>query len=486
MYGHLRGCYIGDHQGVLRGLGKVEVPKAISHVKALLGLFPSYQVFDYVIATMILLADFLYHKIDFPASKARRVRAIKNKLNKSFGRRSGSNTEWVKKRLSHIKDLLEFLKSPLKQASRDIPLGPFTLKNPIHLSEHKVERMETAISDALKLCTNSLVPSFKSCLYGDVALTEKIGRASWFAWYNKTRDDITIKYFERDLNHFIRTFIHEMGHRYYLKVLPASKKALWAKYHTMAVVTNVNLRDWVGDPSVAFYVKLGRGGGATLYPAQEPGAMRAMMTRVDHEGVYFTTEGGRGVGPFRQRFVMNAMRSKIGLLPSTYASTSAEEHFCEALAYKALGDLKRPALRAFDAIFIEGVECLPTSSDFTEAETPLVVYPEKSEEPDEVSSKSEQVSLCYALARELGLSFNEGRKYGRFVYENMETSSTHAYMFIDYSTGNFFMPKTKSTPNMKVNIGNVEDDDLEVKVSFKRMDKLRPNWRTQATISRGI
>lgn len=502
-YQHLNGCTIGDHQGIFAGVN-LSVPKAINLVKAKFSVFKFYasqpgpllnsipapyqRVSNADIVTVVLLADFLYHKIDFPKGKARRVRAIKNKLKKASLRpMANGNIKWYVARMSHIEDMLELLKYPLKQASSHKTLGPFTLKNPIHLSEGKVLKIETACKEALALCTNSLAPGFTACLYGDITLTEKIGRSDWLAWYHSSKDDITIKYFEHDKRTFMRTFIHEIGHRYYKKVLPADKKALWAKYHILATTTRVDIKDWIQDPSATFYVGYGRTR-EQISSTPEPGFTRALIHSFDYQGVRFLTDNGTLFGPFDIKWVKSALRSKTGHLPSQYASTSAEEHFCEALAYKAVGELTDQALDSFNSIIIDGVPSSPSKSMVSEvvapplSPTPPVSTPVSDSKKIDLLRTDYQHRACVELAESLGLTYKSGRKYGIFIFENVVTSTKHAYLFLDRATNNIFIPQTATSPNTKVNLGNLSDIDIEDKVHFKRMDKLRPKWKTQTKI----
>ena len=160
------------------------------------------------------LADFLFHKINFPENKSRRVRAIKNKI--KLPRKRFNRAKWFTDRRTHINDMLNLLKHPLREEGDNyVGVGPFTLKNPINLSGDKVEEMKETCTQALSRCTNSLAPNFTQALYGDVVLVEKLGRASWYAWYNSIKDEITMKYIDRDKEEFMKTFIHEIGHRYY-------------------------------------------------------------------------------------------------------------------------------------------------------------------------------------------------------------------------------------------------------------------------------
>ena len=182
-YNHLRRCEIGTWQGLIRNTNyNTPVLEAIEYLEDA-RFNPSLFVQHKGLIFAVHLADFLFHKIKFPENKSRRVRAIKNKLKLPRSRHNAQ--DWLRARKKHIDDMLTLLRHPLREeGDNEIEVGPFTLKNPINLSEDKIEEMKEACTQALTLCTNSLAPNFPQALYGDVVLVEKLGRASWYAWYN--------------------------------------------------------------------------------------------------------------------------------------------------------------------------------------------------------------------------------------------------------------------------------------------------------------
>lgn len=507
-YNHLRKCDIGSWQGIFRGNRfDKNVVEAIEYVQSTIGIRRNgADVFTAVYCQ--LLTDFLFHKISVPEKKATRLRILKNKI--KVPRRIIAS-EWVSKKQAAILELLDLLKYPLREEGEgEIPVGPFTLKNPISLSEDKIAMMEGACKEALRLCTNSLAPGFTKALYGDVILVEKLGRASWYAWYNGAKDEVTLKFFDRDKKEFMKTFIHEVGHRYYQKILPREKKSLWRSYDTRCHLTkNIDLNDWVGV-DIGLYATKKR----KKTSIGSKGDMKAVIKAVLGPVVYLEWENG-GSGTFRKKYMKDFIKSRTGLFPTNYATTDPEEHFCEALSYKALGDLHPKSLEAFNSIIVDGVRYEPDASNFKEQfvpeqleapEAPAPTKPTptkptpgttpapgltetappaapKTQVKETLPSKPEMVRSSESLASRLGLLFNKGRKYGRFIYTNDAVGSTHAYMFIDYSTGNLFAPKKNDAPNLKVNIGNITDDNLDMNVGFERMSSLRPRWRTMNVIT---
>lgn len=461
------------------------VEDAIENVKNSLG----YSIQPRAVAQIVSLTDFVFQKIEFPENKAKKVRALKNKLRAP--RRRYRPSEWIHKRRSQINEMLELLKYPIRDESeRTTQVGPFTLKNPIMLEDHKVELLEEICTKALKLCTNSLAPNFTQALYGDVVLVEMMERANWYAWYSGAKDEITMKYMDREKKLFIKTFIHEIGHRYYQKILPNEKKRLWATYDRRCHrAQRIDLNDWIGrDISLYLKKKRKRTSISSDPKSGDPVTIAQIGTPWSPDGVYVKAQDGTEVGPFRSKYLKTHIKAITGIFPTQYATSDVEEHFCEALAYKAVGLLHPKSLEAFNSIIVDGRDYQPDGSNFTSKfepsdTTPETEEPETTQVEETLPSKQEMVRTCESLASRLALSFKKGRKYGLFIYLNEAVGSTHAYMFIDYSTGNLFVPKNKSKPNLNVNIANIQDESLDVLAGFERMSNLRPRWRTMNAIT---
>jgi hypothetical protein len=479
-YNHLSRCKLGDWQGLVRGSQfNIKVTDALDYIEDHLHL----QSLDTTaVVHTVHLADFLFHKIKFPEDKSRRVRAIKNKV--KMPRSRFSPAKWFSDRRSHIKDIFDLLKHPLREEGENtVDVGPFTLQNPINLSGDKVEEMVEACTKALTYCTNSLAPNFTQALYGDVVLVEKLGRASWYAWYNSAKDEVTLKHMGRDQEEFMKTFIHEIGHRYYRKNLSREKKSLWRRYDSRCHMGHrVNLNDFVGK-DIGLYAKKNRTK-TTISSNPSHGVPTTLSRTHPRGGVYLVLPDGSEVGAYKAKYIKDHLKSRSGLFPTNYATSDVEEHFCEALAYKAVGKLHPKSLDAFNSIVIDGQEYTPNMTDFTEEFTPEENVPTTQVE-ETLPSKQQMIQTSESLASRLGLFFKKGRKYGLFIYTNQAIGSTHAYMFIDYATGNLFAPKNKSKPNLNVNLANITDNNLDVCVGHERMSSLKPRWRTMNMITEG-
>ena len=481
-YSHLRRCEIGTWQGLIRNTEyNTPVLEAIEYLEN--AKFDPSLIGARALVYSVHLADFLFHKINFPENKSRRVRAIKNKLKLPRSRYNAFS--WFADRTKHIDDMLTLLRHPLREeGENEVGMGPFTLKNPINLSEDKVEEMKEACTQALSRCTNSLAPNFTQALYGDVVLVEKLGRASWYAWYSSTKDEITMKYMDRDKAEFIKTFIHEIGHRYYRKILSEDKKRLWRRYDLNChYAQRLNLSDWIGKDINLYALKKRT---RTSVGSNPNKGVPAKISRISHRGVYLVLPDGSEVGAYREKYIKEHIKAQTGIFPTTYATSDVEEHFCEALSYKAVGKLHPKSLEAFNSIIVDGVEYHPDGSNFRDIFVPSETEEVEATQVEEtLPSKQQMIQISESLASRLGLLFKRGRKYGLFVYTNQAVGSTHAYMFIDYATGNLFAPKTKSTPNLNVNLSNITNDNLDVCVGHERMSSLKPRWRTMNMIKEG-
>lgn len=486
-YSHLRRCEIGTWQGIIRNTNyNTPVLEAIDVLEDA-RFSPSLLVQSKGVVFAVHLADFLFHKINFPENKSKRVRAIKNKIKlpRNRGMRY-SPQDWLRARKKHIDDMLALLRYPLREeGDNEVSMGSFTLKNPINLSEDKIEEMKEACTQALTLCTNSLAPNFPQALYGDVVLVEKLDRASWYAWYNSVKDDITMKYMDRDKADFIKTFIHEIGHRYYKKILSREKKQLWTRYDSEChFAQRIRLSEWIGK-DINLYAKKKRT--KTSVGVRPNEGVPAKISRLSPRGgVYLVLPDGSEIGVYREKYIKEHIKAQTGIFPTTYATTNVEEHFCEALSYKAVGKLHPKSLEAFNSIIVNGVSYAPDGSNFRDVFVPSETEEVEGTQVEEtLPSKQQMIQTSESLASRLGLLFKKGRKYGLFIYTNQAVGSTHAYMFIDYATGNLFAPKTKSKPNLNVNLSNITNDNLDAYVGHERMSSLKPRWRTMNMIKEG-
>ena len=482
-YSHLRSC---DLEAMGR-LPRIEVEDAIQ----LIPVYIKEQRYMEARIRLYQLAQFAFDYIKIPPSQSSTTRA----LIKTFQLpRRRFNTDWFSKNRRKISNLIDLLTNPLRQDGEgELSVGPFSLRNPINLASDKVEELVEAVEKSLRFCTNDLAPSFPSAIYGNVTLAENIGGHNTLAWYNIRKDDITLKYVARSRDEFIHTFIHELGHRYFRKNLSQDKKSLWTQYHSTCerLSGNFTIAEFFGEP-VAYGLK--KRTRWTLEATPSAGAVEMVLySQPDSKTVELKTPDDKSL-LVDAKWVKKLLKSKVGVFPTVYAQTNLEEHFCEAIAHKALGKLHPVALEAFNSIIVDGREYSPEESKFTKEVAPVLEDPTQPSTNQPTPETSETDTLptrdaldlkASGLASQMGLGYQSGRTYGLMIYTNDSSGSTHAYVFMDYGTGNLYIPRNFKSANKKVNIANIMDDDIRGLISFERMSSLRPKWRTMNTISKG-
>jgi len=541
---HLQGVKVKYTDFGIRYPGTFDMGETVERAKKVLN-GASISVFNSDIEAVHRLFLFVYTRVAFPSNKL----SFMKKFSKTegFGKRFKKITTAKAADFLDNPDKREALKALLELATyplvtdHEITAGPFKIQNPTNLPRQDVETAQKVIAKLAKYATNDVIPNFTKVLYGDVILSPPLAASGVLATYDPSLDFITF-YTHKTLfggKIGLRTLLHELGHRYY-RTMEAPKKMEWAQWHIQALKGGSGAANFEANKTAMLGVQVkasfvvnddprpsappsfiqalsfvGKGKlyyivSASTAEQTNPGCTRRILSSRDYEGkgmdnTYGIVQNNKLGGffhPISTRELDRLTRMAIeltliegaidrGLLPTRYARTNSEEHFCEALSFRAVGDLPEIMSEKFEMIFFGSRKHLvvPSETELT-VDIPTPTAPIAPTAPTEVSaavgSKSEMDKKGNGLAQGLGLSYVSGRKYGTFVYTNNETLSTHAYMFLDYASGNLFVPKTKAFPNLDVNIANLLDKDVADATSFTRMSKLRPKWRTQATIEEGI
>jgi len=479
---------------------------------------------------------FVYTRVAFPSNKLSFMKKFSKTagFGKSFKKiNAATAADFLNdpNNMEALRALLELATYPLLKEV-EITAGPFKIQNPTSLPREEVETAQEVIAKLAKYATNDVIPNFTKVLYGDVILSPPALGRTVLATYSPSLDVITFYTHKKTFGgkSGLKTLLHELAHRYY-KTMEAQKKMEWAQWHIQAlnggmgeVSFEANKTAMLGVQVLAHFFQqrvnvsfVGSGKphyivSASAAEKTNPGSTLGYDSlnwkgvfskgKDNTYGIVQNDKYGVLFHPLSSLQLDNLTRLAIelgliegtiegGLLPTRYARTNSEEHFCEALSFRAVGDLSEIMSEKFEMIFFGSRKPLvvPSEIELT-VDIPTPTAPIAPTAPTEVSaavgSKSEMDKKGNGLAQGLGLSYVSGRKYGTFVYTNNETLSTHAYMFLDYASGNLFVPKTKAFPNLDVNIANLLDKDVADATSFTRMSKLRPKWRTQATIEEGI
>lgn len=108
-------------------------------------------------------------------------------------------------------------------------VGPFTLVNTGGFSEKQMNEVADVVQKATAFAQSS---GFGEACYGEVQVTNTISKANVLAFYLLAKDEMFVRANVKASTDVVRTFLHELGHRYEHKFL-ASKKGGIARLYQM-------------------------------------------------------------------------------------------------------------------------------------------------------------------------------------------------------------------------------------------------------------
>ena len=210
-------------------------------------------------------------------------------------------------------------------------------KASLHYAGHTYNELQIAqVKEALikteAIMATSVIPHFKEAFYGDILVIDEEESAP--ASYNKTTDTIWLrkKFVTASMDLKIHMLIHEIGHRYYKKVLNQKQKDNWNElYHILLTLKNSKLPqigdslffDWSIesrglDPGKDFIISEDKDeNGLPLYIAKHP----------DHNRIV--------------KIPLKIFMRNSTMFPSQYSQKNPEEFFCEALSLYTAGRMKK-------------------------------------------------------------------------------------------------------------------------------------------------
>jgi len=248
--------------------------------------------------------------------------------------------KWWEKNQKRFDLLVDAAKHwPEKQLGTDelFELGSFTIHNTVGASGTELEGLKKAMIRAEQRIKT--IPWFRKVLYGDVHIVANISRAHHAAWYRKVDDSVYLRRSKRAGMGETHALIHELGHRYWTRFASGSQKREWELHHERTQSNEVRMPE-VGDP----------------LPVKIKGMSDFPTVRLRMNGTYVYavpkpdgTESMQGISEDKIRRYLT--KNPITNFPTTYSSTNAEEHFCEALTLAALNDLDAEHLTPFNTIW---------------------------------------------------------------------------------------------------------------------------------------
>ena len=223
-------------------------------------------------------------------------------------------------------------------------LGSFTVHNVLGASGDELEGFKTALAKAERLIKSNanIAPGFSKVLYGEVFFVPQLQQARTIAWYNPSKDKVYVRKNRAQWGaDEVHSIIHELGHRYW-KGADRQRKQIWNAHHRRVGMQRVEIPDHeIGDTLPIRFRGAKRG-------------WRPTVSRVDGSNYYYYGPDGEREYSHSKRKI-NQLRGRnnaeFTAYPTTYSQTSAEEHFCEAVAHNCMGNLSAGHQQRFEDIW---------------------------------------------------------------------------------------------------------------------------------------
>lgn len=292
------------------------------------------KVFTEFIRTGIKVSTYVMEHKEVPANKTKRME-VSMRTFLSISRMPTKPLNWITRNEKNFQTLLESKQYPDKQVGSDslFQEGNFLVHNTINVSGRELEKFKRIIQEVTRMSKSSGVPNLTKTLYGDVYFVAKIRQANLLAWYDYGKDTISVRISKDSEDDLIRSFIHELGHRLWRKFLSRPIQEQWVRYHSQISSSDVKVEmPKVGEPL-----------GLIDNKGQNPIIQKIVGT------LFFISD----TEFFQYRDIKKHLQRQQAY-PTVYASTSYEEHFCEALAMYVTNTLPRSHAEMFEKIIVRG------------------------------------------------------------------------------------------------------------------------------------
>lgn len=339
-----------DYYRFLGTLGKqIEESRDFIAAHPTFRVHPRIWVWTPFIQHGLVLAQAVLGTKDIPAGQEKNLE-LAVRLFMASQRQPNKPVEWFDKnynRLNFLYDAaIKWSDKKEGESEQRFTHGPFTVHNTLGLAGKDLDGIKDAITKAVMLLKGMKVPGIEKVLYGDVMIVGRLSKGTHIAWYYPNEDVVYVRPFSNVGFDELESLIHELGHRYTRKFIDKATWLEWRRYHKSLEWKKFDtpLKELnVGD-QMPFQIK-GIKGRPTIQKIEMEPQLRARI-------VYFA-DNKAVPEPTVKQWVRNA-EEQIQRYPTLYSATSEDEHFCEALAYRAMGKLKEPNLSAFKDIIEEG------------------------------------------------------------------------------------------------------------------------------------
>lgn len=292
---------------------------------------------EYVQKTYFLLmfysgrtcVHFIMNSKSIPSGKTKAFEMVARLFKTGKARVPRNMNSWYSKNRHRLDLILQGERWPKKQAGEDFKkIGPFTVHDTVGFTSggwgdvQKIMGLVTAAVKGINL------PGFQSIADVHVYLVGRLEKTKTLAWYAPSKDLIYLrpKLRGRGNQDIALNFIHELSHRYWRKKMASTAKSKWLTYNRECHTTS---KVKLPEPGFVFPEWFQANGKQIMVDRYEDGDYHLRDPKTNNE---------IGSIPARRMFDWMEKLAKSNNFPSLYAMKSdAEEHFCEVVAYSAMG-----------------------------------------------------------------------------------------------------------------------------------------------------
>lgn len=216
----------------------------------------------------------------------------------------------------------------------------FRVHNLAGLTDDKLADIRKLVVISARAIKGSGLPKVSSLFYGDIYITNELLGGTTLAFYRRAQDTIWLHPKTRFGPASEHSLIHEVGHRYWAKVLPTSAKRAWKVWDSkLRAAGSYKQPDFVWPEP----------GERLPFRVSGHGKLPPVVLRVDRSGrtvkFYISNNGYVTLRQLQTHYKKESLRAQF---PTPYAEQGgSEEHFCEAFSLYCQGKLEEPHQTAF-------------------------------------------------------------------------------------------------------------------------------------------
>ena len=291
-------------------------------------------------------SQYVIDNLALPRGKAKKVEMAVREFSRA--REPKDLVKWFEKAAPRLEILLDAKDWPLRSEAHDdvvrvFDYGPFTVHNTIHLEGKALDRAKRIVDKAIRAASKTGLPGFASVVGGNLYLVGQLGRPRWAAWYMPGKDGYYLRPVMRGVSEddAARHIIHEMGHAYWEKRLDRKTKSEWGGHHRALQYGTRN-------------VEMPKEGDILPFPVNKKTVK--VLRRDGPNVVLADVKTGDEIGKVSAMKLYDwvSKAATVGKYPSVYATKNMEEHFCEAVSFRAMGGLSPENEQAYREILLGG------------------------------------------------------------------------------------------------------------------------------------